>query len=76
MNSTFKIIEFGDSVGVILPEDALAHLQVGVGDTLYVTDTENGILLSKTDPEFAEQMEIAERIMEEDRAILAKLAKS
>ena len=44
------------------------------GDTLYVLETPRGIEISPYDPDFAEQMEVAERVMREDRDVLKKLA--
>ena len=44
------------------------------GDTLYVVETPGGIELTPYDPDFAEQMEAAERVIREDRDVLKKLA--
>ncbi|MFC7459843.1 AbrB/MazE/SpoVT family DNA-binding domain-containing protein [Hydrogenophaga defluvii] len=47
-----KLIEVGDSLGVILPEEVLASLNVTVGDSLYVTElTSGGYNLSRSDGE-------------------------
>jgi putative addiction module antidote len=72
--TSLKITTIGNSVGVILPKDMLAKLRVEKGDTLYATETPNGIELSAYDPDFASQMEVAESIMREDRNVLRKLA--
>lgn len=50
-------------------------LRVGKGDTLYITETPDGVLLSPYDPEIAEIMEAAEVVMREDRDVLKILAK-
>lgn len=71
-----KIIAVGNSAGVLLPKELLAHLRVGKGDSLYVAETPDGIKLMPHDPALAAQMEVAERIMREDRAVLRKLAGS
>lgn len=71
-----KIIAVGNSAGVLLPKELLARLRVDKGDTLYVAETPDGIKLMPHDPELAAQMEVAERIMREDRAVLRKLADS
>ena len=71
-----KITAIGNSAGVILPKELLARLRVEKGDELYVTETPDGIKLMPHDPVFAAQMEVAERIMREDRAMLRKLADS
>jgi putative addiction module antidote len=69
-----KITAIGNSAGVILPKELLARLRVDKGDELYAVETPDGIRLTTYDPVFAAQMEVAERIMREDRAILRKLA--
>lgn len=70
-----KITTIGNSVGVILPKEILERLRVQKGDSLYAIETKNGIELRAYNPEFAMQVEIAERIMREDRDVLSKLAK-
>ncbi len=70
-----KVTTVGNSIGVILPKEILERLRVGKGDSLYVVETKNGIQLTAFDPEFAEQVETAERVMREDRDTLKKLAK-
>jgi putative addiction module antidote len=69
-----KITAIGNSAGVILPKELLARLRVDKGDELYAVETPDGIRLTTYDPVFVAQMEVAERIMREDRAILRKLA--
>jgi putative addiction module antidote len=70
-----KLVNIGNSVGVVIPKDLLGKLGVGKGDTLYAVDTPEGVRLSVSDPEFESQMEVARRIMKEHRAILRELAK-
>jgi putative addiction module antidote len=69
-----KITAIGNSAGVILPKELLARLRVDKGDELYALETPDGIRLTTYDPELAAQMEVAERVMREDRAVLRKLA--
>jgi len=69
-----KVTTVGNSVGVILPKEILERLRVKKGDSLYVIETKNGIELTSYDPEFAKQVEVAERVMREDRDALKKLA--
>lgn len=75
MNASLKITRIGNSAGVILPKELLARLRAGIGDVLFVSEAPDGVRLSAHDPEFAEQMAIAEEIMREDRNILRALAK-
>jgi putative addiction module antidote len=69
-----KITGIGNSAGVILPKELLARLRLDKGDELYALETPGGIKLTVFDPELAEQMEVAEKLMREDRAVLRKLA--
>ncbi|MEJ5208642.1 MAG: AbrB/MazE/SpoVT family DNA-binding domain-containing protein [Lysobacteraceae bacterium] len=69
-----KITTIGNSAGVILPKELLARLRLQKGDELFALETPDGIRLTVFDPTLAEQLEVAERIMREDRAVLHKLA--
>jgi putative addiction module antidote len=75
MGKPLKLIAVGNSTGVVLPREVLERLRVERGDQLYVVETPQGIELSVYDPEFAAQMEEAERVMREDRDVLHELAK-
>jgi len=72
--NTLRLTTVGNSTGVVLPKEILQRLRVERGDTLYVIETSNGIELTPYDPEFGHQMEVAERVMREDRDVLRKLA--
>jgi len=74
MTSTLKITTVGNSVGIVLPKDILERLRVEKGDSLFVTETPDGIELRPYDQEFADDMAIAEKIMRENRDVLRKLA--
>ena len=69
-----KITTIGNSAGVILPKELLASLRLEKGDELFALETPDGIKLTVFDPELAAQMEVAEKVMREDRAVLHKLA--
>lgn len=71
-----KITTVGNSAGVILPKELLARLRLEKGDALYAIELPDGIKLTPFDPNLAEQMEVAERIMRKRRALLKKLAES
>ena len=72
--TTLTITKIGNSEGVILPKEILALLRAGKGDTLSVTETPNGIELSVFDPDFDRDMQLAEKIIRENRNALKKLA--
>jgi putative addiction module antidote len=72
--TSLKLTTVGNSTGVVLPKEILQRLRVDRGDTLYVIETPHGIELTPYDPEFALQMDVAERVMRDDRDVLRKLA--
>ena len=74
MTNILKVTTVGNSVGIVLPKEILERLRVRKGDSLYVIETKQGIELTPYNPEFARQMEAAERVMREDREALGKLA--
>jgi putative addiction module antidote len=66
----------GNSVGLVLPKEALAYLNVTAGDTVCVTDAGDGSLrMSPTSPEVTRQLEAAQSIMRRYRSTLRELAK-
>lgn len=72
--TSLKLTAIGNSTGLILPKEMLERLRVGRGDSLNVVETPTGILLSPFDPDFNRRMDLAERIMREDRDVLQRLA--
>lgn len=70
---TLKLTRIGNSTGVVLPREILDKLRVERGDVLSVVETPDGVELTPYDPEFASQMEAAERVMREDRDVLRLL---
>ena len=57
-----RVKKIGNSVGLILPKDLLARLELSEGDKLHVFEqTERGIKLTPYDPKHAEAMDIARR---------------
>ena len=69
-----KVTTVGNSVGIVLPKELLERLRISKGDTLYVTETPNGVELTPYKEEFAQQMEVAEQVMRKRRNVLRKLA--
>ena len=73
---TLKLVQIGDSIGVVLPPALLARLEVAAGDELFLSDTPHGFRLTKIDPEFERQMMLAREVMKKRRPVLAELATS
>ena len=73
--TALKLTQIGNSVGVILPKEVLARLKVEKGDTLFVTDAANGVLLTPYDPSLEEQLKLGREFMHEFRDAFHQLAK-
>jgi putative addiction module antidote len=70
-----KLRKIGNSLGVILPKEALTHLQVEEGDSLSVTEGPEGSLrLSPSKAEVTRQMEAVQDVMNRYDRTLRKLA--
>ena len=70
-----KLITVGSETACILPKEFLGRLHAKEGDTLVVTETTDGIMLSPADEEYRKQMTLAEVIMRRYRTTLHELAK-
>lgn len=75
MNTTLKVTRIGNSAGIVLPKEVLAHLDTRVGETLSVVITPRGIELSAAEPDFEAQMAAAREVMERRKRALRELAK-
>lgn len=74
MTHSVKVTTVGNSVGIVLPKELLARLNIKKGDTLYVTETPDGVQLTPYDEKFIRVMEAANQIVRENRDVLRKLA--
>lgn len=70
-----KLRKVGNSVGVVLPKELLAHLKASEGDTLSVTETQDGVRLTAKNPEFAKTMAVFDSLSRRYRNTLRELAK-
>jgi putative addiction module antidote len=75
MHFTLKLTQIGNSVGVVLPKEALASLKLEKGDALYLTESPEGFRITAYDPGFEQQMNAAQDIMKRRRNVLRELAK-
>lgn len=67
--------QYGGSLGTTLPKAMTDRLNLAAGDKLYVVETEQGILLTPFDPEFARVLEAEERVSKQYQNALSELAK-
>ena len=72
---TLKLTQIGNSLGVVLPKEALAKLKIEKGDTVFLTETPDGFRVTTYDPVFEGQMTAARKIMKRRRNVLRELAK-
>jgi len=71
-----KVTTIGNSLGLVLPKEALAKLRVKKGDVVYLCESFEGYTLTPYDEEFVKQMTLAEDIMHKDKDVLKVLANS
>ena len=72
---TLKLTQIGNSVGVILPKEMLNRLKLEKGQSVFVTETPSGYVLTPYDPALAEQIEAGREFMREYRDTFHELAK-
>jgi putative addiction module antidote len=71
-----KIRPVGNSLGVVLPKETLARLNLKNGDSLHLTEAPDGSMrITPYDPAFEEQMRFAREGMGKYRNTLRELAK-
>ena len=71
-----KLRKVGNSVGVVLPKEALTYLHAEEGDTVCVTEAPDGSLrMSPTNPEVLRQLEAAQQVIRRYRHTLRELAR-
>ncbi len=70
-----KLTSIGNSLGVVLPKEALHRLKLAKGDAIYITESPDGYRLTPYDPAFQQQMSVAGKVMKMRRAALRELAR-
>ncbi len=71
-----KVRKIGNSLGIVLPKEALQALRVEEGSTLYLTEAPNSALtLNPESPGFEEKMTKVESLMNRYRNAFKELAK-
>jgi putative addiction module antidote len=73
--ATLKLRSVGNSIGVVFPKELLTKYNLAEGDTLHVVEAPDGFRLTRSDPDFERQMEVARDVMRRRRAVLRELAK-
>lgn len=71
-----KVRKFGNSLGVVLPKEAVNRLQTGDGERLFLVEAADGAYrITPYDPAFEKKMAKAEDIMGRYRNALHVLAR-
>ena len=71
-----KTRKVGNSVGFILPKEALSRMNLHEGESVYLTEaSDGGFRITPYNPEFNEQMQVAESVIHRYRNALRELAK-
>ncbi|HLX83862.1 MAG TPA: AbrB/MazE/SpoVT family DNA-binding domain-containing protein [Terriglobales bacterium] len=70
-----KLTQIGNSVGFVLPKEAVTRLRIEKGDVVFLTESPDGYRITPYDPAFEKQAQAAERIMKKRRNVLRALSK-
>lgn len=70
-----RIRKVGNSLGTTLPKEVLQKLRVREGDTVFVTETPDGVQITSHDPDFEKAMEAYRKVSTKYRNALRELAK-
>lgn len=71
-----KVRKVGNSLGVVLPKEAVSRLHANEGDRLFLVEAPEGAYqLTAYDPDFAAKMEKVEDIIRRYRNTLRALSK-
>jgi putative addiction module antidote len=71
-----KVRKIGNSLGIVLPKEALQALKVGEGDTLYLTEAPQcSLRITPERPGFEEKMKMADGLIRRYRNAFRELAK-
>ena len=75
MSDRLKVRKIGNSLGVVIPSEALSRFKVGEGDELLLTLTPNGYKLDVYDEEVSEQVKAGREMAKRYRNTLRELSK-
>jgi putative addiction module antidote len=75
MTTTAKVLTIASSSGIVLTKEVMGSLKVKKGDTLFITETSNGVQLSPYDVSLAQKLDVLETVTRENRDVLRKLAR-
>lgn len=75
-SNALQVRKIGNSIGLILPKEMVARLNLKEGDKLFpAIQPDGGLVLTPHDPDFEKAMVVARRGMKRYHNALAELAK-
>ena len=75
MVKQMKIRRAGGSLSATLPKDMVDRLHLAAGDSVFLVETDRGLLLTPYDPAFEEALDVYRRGAQRYRNALRELAK-
>lgn len=69
-----KLIPIDGGVGVVLPKEVLAKLQRGVGETIFLCETPDGLLISAQHPAVQQQVAAGRKFLHDYQDAVRLLA--
>lgn len=69
-----KLIPIDGAVGIVLPKEVLAKLKRGVGETLFLCETPDGLLISAQNPAVQRQVAAGRRFLHDYQDAVRLLA--
>jgi putative addiction module antidote len=72
---TLKLTQIGNSLGVVLPREALSRLKLAKGESVFLTESPQGYVLTPYDPSLDEEIQAGRAFMREFRDTFHQLAK-
>lgn len=73
--ATLKLRAVGNSVGLVIPKDMLAKMNVSEGDTVELVEAPDGFLLTPVTSDVERQLRLGRELMKQYRETFAALAK-
>jgi putative addiction module antidote len=70
-----RVRRAGGSLAATIPKDMVDRLQLEAGDSIFVVETDRGLLLTPFDPKFEQAMDLYRRGAQTYRNALRELAK-
>lgn len=70
-----KLTQIGNSVGLVLPKEALSRLKLQKGETVFLTESAEGFILTPYNPALEEEITAGREFMRDYRDTFHQLAK-